>query len=304
MTPKMPDWFRSVAVLGMAFVAVAVVTVGLAFVIVPKPAASAPDGGASRDGASSGAVPSSSTSSVTAIGGTLAVTGDREAAFTLDREDLSDRYALAGGQGRVIFEHADPLEVAQISYDGLEFVLDPGECELTPGERHDPTGVAAAHLRCAEIADVRDDGVITIEGTVGVAADYLGLRGDLPQSGGTVQMGDETFTFGFAAMTIPSSGNFSGIFAGTLFDPESEAVITFSYDPQGHTMLLSEIAYGGDVVQVPASACSVTTEEIGLLNPHTRVADMTVRCAAVEIPALGTVPVDGDLIVELSEPPS
>ena len=298
----MPDWFRSVTVLGMAFAAVAVVTVGLAFVIVPNPAASAPGAGAPPDGGSGGALPSSGTA-VTAIGGTLAVTGDREGSFTVDREDLSDRYALAGQDGRIIFEIADPLDVAQISYDGLEFFLDAGGCELTPGERHDPTGVAAAHLRCEEIADVRDNGVISIDGTVGIAADLLGLRGDLPESGGTVQMGDETFTFQFAAMTIPTSGNLSGIFAGTLFDPDSEAVISFSYDPQQHAMHLTEIAYAGDVVQVPASACSVTTDEIGLLNPHTRVADMTVRCASVEIPALGTVPVEGDLIVELSEPP-
>ena len=301
MTPNMPDWFRSAAVLGTAFVTVALVTIGLAALIVPNPAASA-QGSQPPAGASGGAVPSGDLSTVTAIGGTLAVSGDREASFGLSRESVSDRYALEGEDGRIIFD-GDPLAVAQISYDGLEFFLDPGDCEITPGERHDTTGIAGAHVRCEEIADVRDKGVVTIDGNVGIAADLLGLRGDLPESGGTVAVGDETFTFGFAAMTIPSGTGFSGIFAGTLFDPESEAVFTFSYDPQNHTMVLAEIAYAGDVVQVPAGACSVGTEEIGLLNPHTRVADMTVHCAAVEVPSLGTVPVEGSLIVELSEPP-
>lgn len=301
MTLDMPDWFRSAAVLGAAFVTVAVVTIGVADLIVPNPAVSAQ--GSEPPTAGGGAGASGDPSTVTSVGGTLAVSGDREATFTLVRESLRDRYALEGEDGRIIFE-GEPLTIGQISYDGLEFFLDPDECEITPGERHDATGVAGAHVRCDSIADVRDNGVITLDGTVGIAADLLGLRGDLPESGGTVQVGDETFTFGFAAMTIPTGANIpAGIYAGTLFDPESEGVITFSYDPQTHAMVLAEIAYGGDAVQVPAGACSVNTEEIGLLNPHTRVADMTVHCAAVDVPALGTVPVDGSLIVELSEPP-
>jgi hypothetical protein len=301
MTPNMPDWFRSAAVLGAAFVTVAVVTIGLAALIVPNPAVSAQ--GSQPPAAGGGPGPSGDPSTVTAVGGTLAVSGDREASFTLDRESVRDRYALEGEDGRIIFE-GEPLSVGQISYDGLEFFLDPTDCTVTPGERHDPTGVAGAHVRCEEIADVRDNGVITLDGTVGIAADLLGLRGDLPESGGTVAVGDESFTFGFAAMTIPSGANIpTGIYAGTLFDPESEAVISFSYDPQTHAMVLSEIAYAGDVVQVPAGACSVNAEEIGLLNPHTRVADMTVYCAAVDVPSPGTVPVDGSLVVELSEPP-
>ena len=301
MTPNMPDWFRSAAVLATAFVTVAVVTIGLSAIIVPTTAGSAP-GVDGAGGPTDGPASSSGQTTVTAIGGTLAMSGDRDAAFTLTHEEPGERYALAGEDGRIFFE-GDPLAVAKISFDGLEFFLDPDECTVTAGERHDPTGVAAAHVRCEEIADVRDNGVVTIDGTIGVAANLLGLRGDLPESGGTVHLGDETFTFEFAAMTIPG-GSFvpSGIYAGTLFDPESEAVITFSYNPQDHAMVLSEIAYQGDVVQIPPGACSVTTEDIGLLNPHTRVANMTVRCAAVDIPALGSVPVDGSLIVELIDP--
>jgi hypothetical protein len=31
---------------------------------------------------------------------------------------------------------------------------------------------------------------------------------------------------------------------------------------------------------------------------------MVIRCTVVEVPTLGTVPIDGTLVVELSEPPS
>ena len=37
MTPNMPDWFRSAAVLGTAFVTVAVVTIGLAALHCAQP---------------------------------------------------------------------------------------------------------------------------------------------------------------------------------------------------------------------------------------------------------------------------
>ena len=298
----MNDWFRSLSILGIAFGGVVVLTFGLAAVIVPGASGSARGPGSAPDASASGGDPVDGP--LTAIGGTLAVSGDREGSLVLDREEVGERYALSGRDGQVSFEAGNPLTVAQISYDGLDFFVDADECELTPGERHDPTGVASAHLICANIEDVRDNGIVTIQGHVGVAADLLGLRGDLPESGGTLELGGETLTFQYAAMTIPSNSRFSGIYAGQLLDPEAKTVLTFTYDPQNHAMVLSELAYAArQPVQLPASACSVTTNDIGLLNPHTRVAEMAIRCAAIEVPDLGTVPLEGTLIVELSEPP-
>ncbi|HEX7172662.1 MAG TPA: hypothetical protein VF365_08655 [Candidatus Limnocylindria bacterium] len=301
----MADWFRSISVLGIAFASVVALTFGLAAIIVPRAAGSAQDPNASSPNPS-GPVAVPGDSDVTTIGGTLEVSGARDALFVLDHEELGSRYAITGPDGRVIFE-GNPLTVAQISFDGLEFFLDPDECSVTPGERHDETGVAAAHLACEEIADVRDQGVVTVDGVIGVAADLVGLRGDLPVSGGTVKLGDETLTFDFAAMTIPSGAQFSGVFAGSLYDPETATMITFTYDPQNHEMVLSEVGYSmrepRQPARVPPDACSVNTTEIGLLNPHTRVVEMAIRCAAIEVVDLGTVTLDGTLIVELAEPP-
>lgn len=299
----MTDWFRSISVLGLAFAGVVALTFGLAAVIVPRADGAAQVPGASSPYPSGGVVPGGP---VTSIGGTLVVSGARDALFSLDREELGSRYAVAGPEGRIIFE-GNPLTVAQISFDGLEFLLGPDECSVTPGERHEETGVAAAHIACEEIADVRDQGMVTVDGVIGVAADLLGLRGDLPESGGTVMLGDETLTFDFAAMTIPSGGHLSGVYAGSLHDPDTATTITFTYDPQDHQMVLSEIAYSmrepRQPTRVPPGACSVTTTEIGPLNPHTRVAEMAIRCAAIEVDALGTVSLEGALIVELAEPP-
>lgn len=301
----MTHWFRSISVLGIAFASVVALTFGLAAVIVPSADGSAQGPGASSQ-IPSGPVGVPGDGDVTAIGGTLEVSGAREDLFVLDREELGSRYALTGPAGRVIFE-GSPLTVAQISFDGLEFFLDPEECSVTPGERHDETGVAAAHIACEEIADVRDQGVVTLDGVIGVAADLVGLRGDLPESGGTLTLGDETLSLDFAAMTIPSGAQFSGVYAGSLHDPETATTITFTYDPQDHEMVLSEIAYSmrepRQPTRVPPDACSVSTTEIGRLNPHTRVVEMAIRCAAIEVDDLGTVTLDGTLIVELADPP-
>ena len=299
----MNDWFRSISILGIAFGGVVVLTFGLAALIVPGASGSALAPGAAPDASAGGRAPVAGP--ITAIGGTLVVSGDRDGDLVLDREEVGERYALSGRDGQVTFEGGSPLTVAQISFDGLDFFVDPGDCELTSGERHDPTGVAGAHLVCEDIEDVRDNGVVTFQGHVGVAADLLGLRGDLPESGGTLELGDETLTFQFAAMTIPSNSRFSGIYAGTLYDPRTETGLTFTYDPQNHAMVLSELAYAAtQPVQLPASACSVSTNDIGLLNPHTRVAEMSIRCDAIEVPDLGTVSLEGTLVVELSEPPA
>lgn len=35
-----------------------------------------------------------------------------------------------------------------------------------------------------------------------------------------------------------------------------------------------------------------------MVNPRTRLLDMTVRCAAIDLPDVGTVAIDASLIVE------
>lgn len=298
MTPPMNDWFRSLSVLGMAFVAVVTVTIGLAGAIVPS------QGGlpATNDDATPDAAAPSATAGTaaqpTAVGGTLMVTGDRPGDLVLDRETTQDRYGLVGPDGRILFD--GPEALARIQYDGLEFFLDPEDCSVEPGARHDPTGVAGAHVRCEDIDDVRDNGTISVEGMVGVAADLFGLRGDLPETGGSVRLGDETLTFERARFTlVPFAGAFAGQLVDETFDPP--AAIGFSYDPQTHAISVSEVQFAGDAVT--PSGCTVGEERIGLLNPHVRVVDLTIRCDAVDLPTLGTVPLDGSVIAEVSDPP-
>lgn len=302
MTPNVNDWFRSLAVLGTAFAAVLVVTMGIAGVIVPTAGSDAQAGDATpgpSDPIEATPVPTTAARPAT-VGGTLAVSGDREGALVVDRETTQNGYGLVGADGRIIFELGDPVTIRRVQYDGLEFFVDPDECTVTPGERHDPSGVAGADIRCPAIEDVRGNGVIGLEGRVGMGADLFGLRGDLPETGGTGQLGDLELTFGETRMWLPS---FQGAFAGQLYDEATETVVALTYDPVSHGLSVSEVHHDGDTVPIRPGTCNLSERQIGMLNPHTRVSELTLRCGEIDIPALGTVPLEATVIVELSEPP-
>ena len=295
----MNDWFRSLSVLGIAFVGVVALTFGLAALIVPGAAGSAQAPGAPTPDPS-GRVPVTPDGPITVVGGVLAVSGDREGSFVLDREATDQGYALAGELGRVYFS-GDPLGVERISYDGLEFYLDPGDCELEPGERDDPTGVAGATIRCEDIEDVRDAGVVSLEGMVGISADMLGLRGDLPPSGGTIEIGDRALEFQYASFTmgIPSGFQPAG---GFLFTEDGRTLLHFDYDFQTHGLAFETVEIDGVQTEIEPGSCSLSFTPIGRLNPRTSTAEMTVECPAVEMASGETVRIGGTIVADLVEP--
>jgi hypothetical protein len=77
--------------------------------------------------------------------------------------------------------------------------------------------------------------------------------------------------------------------------------VSLTYDPFSHGLSVAEVIYAGDVTRVD-DGCSVSEREIGLLNPHTRVAELRVDCSGLEIPTLGTVALNGTVVAELVEP--
>lgn len=314
------DWLRSLTVLGIGFVGVVAFTLGLAVVTVPGPAvswqatdATPPDVAASVDLPDAiGAVP-------TQVGGTLTVSGDRQDTFTLNREStdvrpglidgrpglIDGRYGLIGDDGRIFFA-IDPLAVEQMNFDGLSFFPEPNECTITPGELNDAIGVATAHLECADLADVRGNGVVTVEGTIGLPGDLMGMRGDLPAAGGTIEVGDETLSFSEAHLLIDIGWQPAVVggraIAMQLTDEDRGMTLGFAYDVQTHRLELAHVMRGDTLTDVGEDACALATRELGRLNPGVTVVELTVRCNEVDLPELGLVPISGTVIVEQVEP--
>jgi hypothetical protein len=294
----MADWFRSITILLTAFVGVIVLTLVIAAVIVP---AGAPVAEPAADGSDRPAATERPIAEWTPgeIGGTLAVTGDRTAALAVEREELDLGYALAGADGRIAFD-TDPLDVAQIRVDDLEIYLDPGACELTPGERDDLTGVAALGIRCVDVDDVRDKGTVSVEGTIGIAADLLGLRGGLPEPGGTLTIAGEPEAFGDSRLTVPPVHRTTPTYVGQLVSTEGGVALTLTYGDAFH---IEEVQTSAGFVVVPSGACSVTDREIGVLNPHTRIVELAISCDELDLPPAEPVAIDGTLLVEVVEMP-
>jgi hypothetical protein len=70
-----------------------------------------------------------------------------------------------------------------------------------------------------------------------------------------------------------------------------------------HSLTLDEITLDGEVSVVPANACVLSTRDIGAVNAHTTLVEVKIRCEAVEIAGLGTVPVSGTVLVDQVDPP-
>ncbi|HEY6569744.1 MAG TPA: hypothetical protein VIZ22_05610 [Candidatus Limnocylindrales bacterium] len=296
----MADWFRSITLLAISFVGVVVVTLGLAALIVPGPAASSQDGAGGSPVPSGAAVAPSPSDAPRGLGGSLAVSGDREATFDLRSESLEGNYALVGNDGRVVFE-GEPAEVTQVSFDGLEFFPEPEDCTVTPLDVDTAVGIGFAELTCTDLPDIRENGVISLAGTVGLSLDRLVGRA-LPPQGGSVAVGDETWTFEYAFLITWQSPAVSGEGRGNynmeLVDEPQATALYFTYDPANHGIGLIDLERDGEVVAVPDGACTLERTELGKQNPRDVTIELAIECAAVEVPGLGSVPISGSVVVD------
>lgn len=247
----------------------------------------------------------------TGIGGVLAVSGDRATTLLLDREVLEDAYSLAGDDGRIFFE-GSPAVVSRIQIGGLSFYLDPGDCERRVGELDDATGLAPLEVRCTGISDVRDTAVVTIEGTLRLPADQLGVRGDVPSTGGTVTVGDEMLTFAQASLDlrrpdILETGPNSFVRNPSVYPISmsgDDSTLHFEYDSNTSHIRLLQVDISGVEGQVVEDDCQIVTRQVGQLSPRVTVAEMTLECPAVVIAGVRSVPLSGTLIVDIAEVPA
>ena len=185
-----------------------------------------------------------------------------------------------------------------MNLDGLSFFPQPGECEVTSGRFNPQIGVASAHVRCDDITDIRDNGTVTVDGVLGVAGDVVGMRGDLPPSGGTATVGGEELAFADATLYAFPLFMVDGAGQTSMALEDGATTLLFTYDVQTHAVALAYIQRGDELIEVAPSACTISSRLLGMVNPRTRLLDMDVRCGAVDLPDAGTVAIGASLIVE------
>ncbi len=201
----------------------------------------------------------------------------------------------------MVFEGSRPPVVSQVSWDGLEFFPEPDACTVTPGELDDEIGVGYAEVHCEDLADIRGGETVSMAGTLGLALTTVG-ESDLPQMGGSVTVGEETWEFeeallfGFPLNQGAGTEDYNMI----LTDPR-QGSLRFRYDVQTHRLTLVNVERDGEASELSAGACSLGTNELGRLAPGTAVVELSIDCPVADVPGLGLVAIRGTPIVQQIE---
>lgn len=309
----MRRWSGSLVVLGMAFASSVAITFGLVVLVVQ-------DRGTSSDAWSEPPAPTIAVEAIPpATGGSLSVSGDRDATFSLDHDSYDvgiepdfergfarvefGRFGLEGVQGAIAFS-TDPLVVEQIDFDGLAFYPDPDDCTITPGELNQAIGVASARLQCASLTDLRDAGTISLDGAVALPADLLGMRGDVPPSGGRVEIGDRILEFSDGRMLVQNAlteeTERQPLF---LYGDDETSSLGFERDPETADLFFTYLVIDEELFDIADDVCLVTAEDLGPVNPMTTAQQLAIRCNELDLGELGVVALDATLVIDLIVPP-
>jgi hypothetical protein len=305
---------RPILVLFGAAVGVALAMLAIAAVIFPAPPAP-PTASATVPGATGSAAPSgaSTTTSPTGgpvidptthVGGTLTVSGDRPGTFTLQGEDSTmSGYTLAGSGDRITFAQDDDgtLFVDHVTYDALDFYLDPGECEIEPGEVNTDLGISTVTVTCPEITDLRDTATVTVEGRVGVASTLTG-RDDLPEMGGSVTVsGDVELSLDVEYGTWVQYPHQAGIFGGdrtNLYGRDGIPLVYLEAEEEAGPLAVVGFGEVDAWQEVEPGTCVAQTEQLAVASPDITYHALTLDCAAVPLVEGGTVSIEGSVVVE------
>lgn len=236
----------------------------------------------------------------TALGGELVISGAADGATIMDRQVSGPTYGIGNSQSRMFFE-TDPLVITQMSHEGLAFFPEPDDCELTVGEINEEMGLAAVQISCPELVDIRDNGSISVEGLVALPADLV-VDLDLPETGGTVTVGDVTYDpvepFLFIGPTHEGSGvEETGL---RLVDDQvsPEVYVFFSYDLPSDSLAISEVYYRSGIAEIGPDECRSRTEELMAINPQASVWEVTFSCESVDVSSHGALAVEGEVIFQ------
>jgi hypothetical protein len=224
----------------------------------------------------------------TAIGGELIMRGARAGTLSLEDAVLGASFGLGNSQGRIFFE-PDPLQVTQMSFDGLELFPDPDDCVFTTGEQNEERGLVAVGIECAELVDIRDNGTITLEGYLALPV-YFIAEFDMPEPGGVILVGTETWEIDEAVLYEDPRGD-SGL---SLF--ASAGWMQFGYADE--ELQAAALAYGQEFVVFSPDDCTVTTGDPIVAGPGIEFIEMDFTCPRVDIPGSGTIPIEGHVVFE------
>lgn len=236
----------------------------------------------------------------TAVGGQLEVTGAAEGTITLERTAHGPTYGLENSKTKIFFE-TNPLTISQMSHEGLAFFPEPGDCEFTEGEHNEESGLVGVEVSCAELVDIRGNGTITLEGVLALPADLV-IQIDMPDTGGTITVGDEEWEIVDPVLVVaPSSldDDMTAV-AFPLQSEEPPRTLHLSYDATADRISIVGFSVPReDFRELPAGECDVNDETLMAVNPEAEIRELTISCEQVDVPDMGTIDIEGSVVYQI-----
>jgi hypothetical protein len=225
-----------------------------------------------------GPEPSVPAGEITGLAGALEVTGDRSGLFELTHQSTTgDSFGLEGDDGRVVFDRdeAGDLFIDQMSWDGLEFFLDPGDCVFETEGTLDELGLAIVHLTCPDIRDIRDTATVDMEGRAGLPIDLVVER-EVPDLGGTLEVTGDVQATWPVEVAVWGPGFAPGQSRLTIIGPS--AVLTFGAEGEP---VLQTIEVRGTTHTISTGSCDTTVVQVAAVDPGTTLDEVTIDCEGV-----------------------
>ena len=243
------------------------------------------------------------------IGGSLDVSGDRSGTMTLDtatgiglqRMRDSGAYApteLQGAAGHLRFDR-DTGQITHIAYDDLSIFLDPDECTITHGAVNEGTDLMVALVECPDITDVRGQAVISVTGVIALPTRALVGRGDLPPTGGSVELDGSAYDFGEVEISLDGEPyEVTGRIREGIIAVDTGVSIVLEYDPETDQFFVSGFTTGFDYGEF-VEPCLLGVEKLGRLNDYMTVMRLDIECADVAVTGGGTRSVTGSIVADV-----
>lgn len=230
----------------------------------------------------------------TAVGGVIEVTGVEEAKLTFEGAAFGPSFGLANDDARIFFE-TNPLAISQMSFHALAFFPDPEDCEFTEGEHNEQAGLVAVQVTCPELADIRDNGSIALDGQLALPTNMV-VDLDIPEQGGTLRIGDETSGEEWEivpdVVLITGEDRFFGADGnpGLVLSTDNPSTwMRLTYDTDSDVLIPDIFTYSGNEIDLSSAECTTQDVELLVMSPEGQARELTVDCQSVEMQGRGTV---------------
>ncbi len=279
------------AVLVGAAVLLAVAVAGVGALVLAPPGDNAPGAG--------GPVSPGAAGAPAEAGAHADVSGDVTGSFdSTEAAGGRDDISFSSGNDRLLFGRDETgIYIEHFTFAGLDFYIDPGDCQTQVGDQDPSTGLTQVDFSCDELNDVRDKGTVAIQGRAVVPA-RLVMTG-IPEPGGQVVLrGDVAKTLDVSDpgwFTFPEGEGPPGRHDLDLWGQVDH--LSFDETASGGLTLVA-VSVRGEEHEVAPGVCNPVVTQLVRISDTETMEKVEIDCPNVSLGEAGTVSITGTVVVD------